>query len=151
MVLTTEQMKTTSGMISQLMGGGKNPAPPSVQKLGTRKTYNGFKCDEYKIAISSPIQSTGTYCVSPEINFEKEFRPLMDFSQELAQMFGGDAMKNLGFPVHTDSTVSILGQTIQSSSELVSYNRDAVPDSMFVVPAGLQRKADNTENEPIII
>ncbi len=116
MVLTTEQMKATSGMIAQLMGGGKSPAPPTVQKLGSSKTYNGFKCNEYKVAISTPIQSQGTYCVSPDINFDSDFRPLMDFSQELAQMFGGDALKDLGFPVHTDSTLSILGQSVQSSS-----------------------------------
>ena len=40
-----------------------------------------------------------------------------------------------GFPVHSESTSSIFGQTMKSTSELVSVSHDAQPDSLFVVPA----------------
>lgn len=135
MVMTSAQIKQAAGLLSQLMGN-KGAAPPSVQKLGTSKTYNGFKCDEYKVSMSSPFQSTGTYCASPEIDLNKEMLPFMEFSQELSQMFGGDAMKTMsGFPVHSDSTTSIMGQTMKSSTELVSISRDSQPDSLFAIPA----------------
>ena len=110
--------------------------PPSVKKLGTSKTYNGFKCDEYKISMSSPMQSDGTYCISPEIDLKKELEGLMSFSKEFSQAFGGDLMNQIhGFPVHSESTSSILGQTFTSSSDLVSVSHDSQPDSLFVVPA----------------
>jgi hypothetical protein len=135
MVISAEQMKQTSNMLSQLVGG-KNAPAPTVQKLGTSKTYNGMNCDEYKITISGPMSTNGTYCVSSDINFDQEFAPLTSFSKELAQMFGGDAMKKLpGFPIHTDSTMSLMGQNMKSSTELVSYSRDTVPDTLFVVPS----------------
>jgi hypothetical protein len=135
MVMTADQMKQTAGMLSQL-GGKKEATPPSVKKLGTSKTYNGFKCDEYKISMSTPIQSDGTYCISPEINLRKELEGLMSFSKEFAQLFGGDLMNQInGFPVHSESTASMFGQTITSSSDLVSVSHDTQPDSLFVVPA----------------
>jgi hypothetical protein len=140
MVISAEQMKQASNMISQLMGG-KNAPAPTVQKLGTSKTYNGMNCDEYKISISGPMQTNGTYCVSPDINFDQEFAPLTSFSRELAQMFGGDAMKKLpGFPVHTDSTISMMGQNMKSTTELVSYSRDTVPETLFIVPSDYKVK-----------
>ncbi len=135
MVMTAEQMKQTAGMLSQITGN-KQPVPPKVQKLGTSKTYNGFKCDEYKISMSTPIQSDGTYCISPEIDFRKELESLIGFSKEFAQLFGGDVMNQIqGFPVHSESTASIFGQTMKSTSELVSVSHDSQPDSLFVVPA----------------
>ena len=135
MVMTAEQMKQTAGMLSQL-GGKKEATPPSVQKLGTSKTYNGFKCDEYKISMSTPIQTDGTYCISPEIDLKKELEGLVGFSKEFAQLFGGDLMNQIhGFPVHGESTSSMFGQTITSSSDLVSVSHDTQPDSLFVVPA----------------
>src|SRR5262245_23925238 len=38
MVLTSDQMKQTAGMLSQL--SGTKQTPPTIQKLGTSKTYN---------------------------------------------------------------------------------------------------------------
>ena len=135
MVMTSEQIKQATGLLSQLMGG-KSAAPPSVQKLGTSKTYNGYKCDEYKISMSSPFQSTGVYCASPEIDLKNELLPFMELSQELSQVFGGDAMKSMeGYPVHSESTTSIMGQTMKSSTDLVSVSRENQPDSLFVIPA----------------
>jgi hypothetical protein len=135
MVMTADQMKQTAGMLSQLTGN-KKATPPSVKKLGTSKTYNGFKCDEYTISMSTPIQTNGTYCISPEIDLKKELEGLMSFSKEFAQMFGGDLMNQIhGFPVHSESTSSIMGQTFTSSSDLVSVSHDAQPESLFVVPA----------------
>ena len=93
MVMTAEQMKQTAGMLSQITGN-KQPVPPKVQKLGTSKTYNGFKCDEYKISMSTPIQSDGTYCISPEIDLKKDLEGLIGFSKEFAQLFGGDAYES---------------------------------------------------------
>ena len=135
MVMTAAQIKQTAGVLSQL-GGNKEVTPPSVKKLGTSKTYNGFKCDEYKISMSSPMQSDGTYCISPEIDLKKELEGLMSFSKEFSQAFGGDLMNQIhGFPVHSESTSSILGQTFTSSSDLVGVSHDSQPDSLFVIPA----------------
>jgi hypothetical protein len=135
MVMTADQIKQTAGMLSAL-GGNKQPTPPSIQKLGTSKTYNGFKCDEYKISMSTPIQTNGTYCISPEIDLKKELQGLTSFSQEMSQVFGGDLMNQInGYPVHSESTSQMFGQTMKSSSDLVSVSHDSQPDSLFVVPA----------------
>jgi uncharacterized protein DUF4412 len=135
MVMTADQMKKTAGMLSQL-SGSKKQAPPTIKKLGTSKTYNGYKCDEYSISMSSPIQTNGTYCISSELDLRKDLEPLSGFSEEFARMFGADIMKQInGYPVHSDSTVSIMGQTIKSSGDLVSISHDSQPESLFVVPA----------------
>ncbi len=129
------QMKQASEMLSQLMGG-KEPAPPSVRKLGSTKTYNGYKCEEYSVTMSAPIPTSGVYCVSSEINLEKELEGLMSFSPEVAQMFGGDVMKEIqGYPVHTDSNITLMGQSFKSSTDLVSFSRENQPESLFVIPA----------------
>jgi hypothetical protein len=134
MVLTSEQMKKTAGMLSQLSGGKQTP--PTIKKLGTSKTYNGYKCDEYSISMASPVQTNGTYCISSEIDLRKDLEGLASFSEEFARMFGADIMKQInGYPVHSDSTVSIMGQTIKSSGDLVSISHDSQPESLFVVPA----------------
>jgi hypothetical protein len=141
MVMTAEQIKQATGLVSQLMGN-KSAAPPSVQKLGTSKTYNGYKCDEYKVVTSTPFQSTGVYCAAPEIDLNKEMLPFMELSKELSQMFGGETMKSItGYPVHSDSTTSIMGQTMKSTTDLISVSRDAQPDSLFEVPADYTVKA----------
>jgi hypothetical protein len=134
MVMTSEQMKKTAGMLSQL--SGTKQTPPTIKKLGTSKTYNGYKCDEYSISMASPIQTNGTYCISSEIDLRKDLEGLTSFSEEFARMFGADIMKQInGYPVHSDSTVSIMGQTIKTSGDLVSISHDSQPESLFVVPA----------------
>src|SRR4030095_993274 len=85
MVMTSEQMKKTAGMLSQL--AGTKQTPPTIKKLGTSKTYNGYKCDEYNISMASPIQTNGTYCISSEIDLRKDLEGLTSFSQEFARMF----------------------------------------------------------------
>jgi Domain of unknown function (DUF4412) len=135
MVLTADQMQQTAGMLSQLTGN-KQATPPSIQKLGTSKTYNGYKCDEYKVSMSNPVPTSGTYCISKELDLQKDLEPLSGFSKEFAQMFGGDIMKQIqGYPVHSESTTSIMGQTIKTSGDLVSVSHDSQPDTLFVVPA----------------
>lgn len=135
MVVTGAQMKQASGMLSQLMGGGKQLAPPSVQKLGSAKSYNGYKCEEYKVSMSAPFPTSGVYCVSSEINLDKELEGLKSFSQEFAQMSGGDVMTEIqGYPVHTDSNITLMGQSFKSSTDLVSFSRENQPESLFIVP-----------------
>jgi len=135
MVLTSDQMKRTAGMLSQLAGGAKQ-APPTIQKLGTSKTYNGYKCDEYKISMAAPVKTDGTYCISSELDLRKDLEGLTSFSEDFARMFGADIMKQInGYPVHSDSTVSIMGQTFKTSGDLVSISHDSQPESLFVVPA----------------
>lgn len=134
MVMTSDQMKKTAGMLSQL--AGTKQTPPTIKKLGTSKTYNGYKCDEYSISMASPIQTNGTYCISSEIDLRKDLEGLTSFSEDFARMFGADIMKQInGYPVHSDSTVSIMGQTVKTSGDLVSISHDSQPESLFVVPA----------------
>ena len=132
MVMTTEMMKQSVGMISQMMGGAK----PTVEKPGTTHTYNGFKCEDVRITItgSQMMGFTSVSCVSSSLDV-KEFEPFKDFSQDVAKIFGVESKSSVpGFPVHTETKMKMMGQDIDSTTELVSISHDSVDASLFEIP-----------------
>lgn len=135
MTLSTEQMKQTAGMMSQMAG---SQSKPQVEKLGTKHTYNGYSCQDVKISTTGQMMSmTSVSCISSEID-AKEFKPFMEFGQDFSKAFGMDVMEELqGFPVHSQTQMTMMGQKIDSSSDLVSFTHDSLPESIFAVPADL--------------
>lgn len=132
MVMTTDMLKQTAGMMTQLNGG--KPVKPVVEKPGTTHTYNGYKCEDVKVTTTGVMAFTSVSCISSAIDV-KEFDPFKEFSQDFSRAFGVDATGGLtGFPVHSDTKMSMMGQNIDSSTDLVSISHDAIADSAFVIP-----------------
>lgn len=140
MVMTTEMLKQTAGMAGQMMG-----SKPTVEKTGTTHTYNGFKCEDVNVKVTGGqmMNFTSVSCVSTSIDI-KEFEPFKEFSQDFAKIFGGDATSGIeGFPVHTDTTIAMMGQNVQSSTDVISISRDTLDASMFTIPADYTVKEMN--------
>lgn len=132
MVMTTDMLKQTAGMMTQLNGG--KPVKPVVEKPGTTHTYNGYKCEDVKVTTTGVMAFTSVSCISSAIDV-KEFDPFKEFSQDFSRAFGVDAMGGMtGFPVHSDTKMAIMGQNIDSSTDLVSISHDPIADSVFVIP-----------------
>lgn len=132
MVMTADMLKQTAGMMTQLNGG--KPVKPVVEKPGTTHTYNGYKCEDVKVTTTGVVAFTSVSCISTAIDV-KEFEPFKEFSQDFSRAFGVDAMGGLtGFPVHSDTKMMMMGQNIDSSTDLVSINHDAISDSVFAIP-----------------
>jgi hypothetical protein len=135
MVMTTEMLKQTMEMMSQLSGGGKSK--PAVEKLGTSHTYNGFKCQDVKITTGAnpAFGVSAVSCVSPDIDV-KEFEAYKDFTQAFAKAFGVDLDGGMpGYSVHSDIKMNMMGKNIDCTSDLLSISHDKLEDSLFVLPA----------------
>jgi hypothetical protein len=128
MTATVDQMKQYAGMLGQAGQGGA-----SAQKTGNSKEVNGYPCEEYKITTSGMVSSETIACVSDKIE-SAEFEKFRKFSEDLTK-FGALPADIKGYPVVSDTKMSIMGQNVTSHSEIVSVSYDAVPDSVFAIPS----------------
>jgi hypothetical protein len=125
MTATVDQMKQYAGMMGQ-QGGA------SAQKTGNSKNVNGYPCEEYKITTSGMVSSETIACVSDKIE-AAEFEKFRKFAEDLK--FGALPPDVKGYPVLSDTKMSIMGQNMTSHSEIVSVSYDAIPDSVFAIPS----------------
>lgn len=132
LVMTTAMMKQTAGLMGQL--AGNQEAKPVVEKPGTTHTYNGYKCEDVKVSMPGMMNFTSTACVTTAIQV-KEFEPFKEFSEVFSKALGVDSTGGIpGFPVHTETRMSVMGQNMDSTTDLVSITREPLDASMFVVP-----------------
>lgn len=116
------------------MFGKMGDMKTDVRKTGATAEVNGFKCEEYVVTISGPINGTTTECVTHDVD-TSEFDKYRDFAMSFAKMMGGKMPEIKGLPVRTASKMSIMGQNMDSKSEVLSISTKAIADSMFVVPS----------------
>lgn len=130
MVMSAENMKQFAG----LMGQSGAAANISAQKTGNSKTINGYSCEEYKITMSGMVSSETSAFISEEIDTQ-DMERFRKFSEDLSKQFGGLPANIKGFPVVSDTKLTIMGKVVSSHTELASISKDSIPDSMFVVPS----------------
>jgi hypothetical protein len=132
----------------QMMGGaGGKPHDFKFEKMGGKKTINGFSCEMYKILEDgTPKEEVCLMPWSSSTIQRSDFAGLIKFSQDMQKSLGpmmGGAKSNAfdqfekapGFPVLRHSLES--GQ----QDEIVkSIKRGSVPASTFAVPAGYTKK-----------
>lgn len=129
MVMSQEMMNKTMELGMTMMGGGNF----QVNKTGKSDTVNGFKCEEYQIA-SKALNAVS--CVTTDVDM-KELEPFRAFGQDIV----GKALSGLpGLAVRSQFKLTMMGQDVSGSSEVVNITKDAVPDSLFVIPADYQVK-----------
>jgi len=129
MVMSREMMNKTMELGMTMMGGGDF----QVSKTGKSDTVNGFKCEEYQI-VSKALSAVS--CVSTDVDM-KELEPFRAFSQDIV----GKALSGLpGLSVRAQFKLTLMGQDVAGSSEVLSIARDPVPDSLFVIPPDYQVK-----------
>lgn len=129
MVMSAETMRNAAGMLGGMMGSNNPDAKPAVEKLGTSHSYAGYDCTDYKITTTGVMTMSSVSCLTSKIDI-KEF----DAFKQYSKLFGIDFTEE-GFPVHSETTISIMGQTTTATSELVKASHDSIAASEFVVPA----------------
>jgi hypothetical protein len=139
--LPPEQRKKMEAMM-----GGK-PIDIKFEKMGGKKTINGFSCEMYRKLEDG--KATEEDCIAPwSAGFiqKSDFAGLKKFAEEVAKTAGmmgrgGQDMfaqfeKAPGFPVSRH----ILEPGEQADEVLKSLKRGSIPASMFAVPAGYTKK-----------
>jgi hypothetical protein len=119
-----------------------------VQKTGNTRTIAGYKCEEFNINIGTFSKSTE--CVTDSLKLPAQsWAKYREFTDRLKTMMAamGPMMKSVGamqeqlkkvhgFPVASNTTVSIMGHTSTSTSEVTSVKEGAIDASVWQVPAG---------------
>jgi len=106
-----------------------------VKKTGATAQVNGFKCEEYVVTITGPINGTTTECVTNDVD-TTEFDRYRDFAMNFAKMMGSAKAPEIkGLPVRTASKITIMGANMETKSEVQSVSTKQIEDSKFVVPS----------------
>lgn len=132
MVMSTDMIKQAGKMMGAMGGQSKS----TVEKTGKTETVNGFKCDDYAVSTTGgPMTLNGTVCASTDVN-SAEFDKFKDFAgPEAAKMFGGDELSKIkGLAIRSTMKMSMMGQNIDTTSEVQKVSSDPVPASMFTLP-----------------
>ncbi len=128
---TLDQMKQ---MMGKMMASQNVKA--TVQKTGKSETVNGIECQEYSLSTTGQgmMLVNGTFCMTESVS--ADYEPFKEFGQDWMRMLGADELAKLkGVPVKSATKISIMGQSMDSTTEVVSISHDTVPASKFVIPA----------------
>lgn len=133
-----------------MMGG--MAAQVEVKKLGTSRSVAGLACDDWRITLGSI--STTDQCVSSAVPFpQQSWEGYREFSQSLQQMMGAagrgmsEGLQELqakfkdmqGIPLASKTTISVLGRTTVTTTEVSEIRKGAIPASAWEIPAGYKK------------
>jgi len=126
-------------MMKQMMNGSTKVTP-----LGSEGTYAGHACDFYQVdmTLAMGMQSAMKVCMADDLPVDySKFKELMTAQSEMAP--NQDWMKELtklkGFPVHSETQMTMMGQTIKSWQELQGIEQKEAPAGTYGPPAGYER------------
>jgi len=150
-----DQMKNLPPEVQKKMQGMMGAAVSSfdVKKLGTARKIAGYNCDNWTITFGP---SKTEQCVTTELpipvqtwdayrDFAESMRSMMASMGPMAKGMGDMAakMKEMrGYPMATSSSISMMGRSSGSSSEVVEVKKGPIPASAWEPPAGY-KKVDN--------
>lgn len=128
-VMSRDMLQKTMEMGMMMMGGGNF----SVNKTGKTETINGYKCEEFSVT-GKALNLTAWMTQDVDV---KELEPFRAFGQDIV----GKAMAGLpGMAIKSDAKISMMGQEINASTQVLSISRESVPGSLFVIPADYEVK-----------
>jgi hypothetical protein len=147
-----EQRKKMEAAMAGLGGPPDANAEPPVlkfEKLGKKKTVNGFSCDMYR--VSTDGTPTGEDCIAPwgaKTLQKSDLAALSKFGEEMKKNFGGMGAKDQyrldqldkypGIPI---SHVPLEENGARGEEEQIkSIKHGSVPESRFTVPAGFTKR-----------
>ncbi len=138
MVMGLEMMEAAGAMFQAM----NQNSQLSVKETGNKKTVNGFNCSETLITMTGAMAFTSTNCYTQDID-STEFEAFRPFSEGMMKTFLGDkGMTKLpkGVSVRSDTNMTMMGQQIKASTEMISVSKEALPDSLFAPPADFKLK-----------
>ena len=127
----------------------------NVEKIGTTHTIAGYKCEDWVTTMGQ--FSKTVQCVSTEVKYPPQawgiYRDFADSMKTLMSAMGPmkpnmdsmmEQMKKMkGIPLSSKTTVSVMGHTSTSSTEVTDIKNGSIPDSAWEIPAGYTK----VENE----
>lgn len=147
-----EQRKKVEAAMAGIGGGADAPTKPPVlkfEKLGQKKTLNGFSCDMYRVLTDGT--PSGEDCIAPwgaKTLQKSDLAALSKFGEEMKKNFGGMGAKDQyrldqlekypGIPI---SHIPLEANGARGEEEQIkSIKHGAIPEAKFVPPAGFTKK-----------
>jgi hypothetical protein len=147
-----EQMKSLSPEMQKRVQGMMGAAAGSVEvkKTGTTRKIAGYNCDNWTVNVGP---SKSEQCMTTELPVPVQtFDAYRDFAEGMKSMMAsmgpmakgmGDVAAKLkemrGYPLATTSSMSFMGRSSSSSSEVTEVKKGAIPASAWEVPAGYKK------------
>ncbi len=120
-------------------------APVKVRKTGETKTINGYKCYAVEVDNSGMKQKmwfSKDLKIGKDLYFE--YLKKMPEVAEAAEMIYKDKEIE-GVPVLTETEISVMGNTIKSTTKLLKIEKTNPPAGLFELPSGLKKVANPLE------
>lgn len=151
-----EQMKSLPPEMQKkmeaMMGGVAGAI--DVQKTGTTRKVAGYTCENWTVNMGG--MSKSEECLTSELQFPVQawdsYRDYAESMKSLMAAMGpmakgmGQAQEKFkqmkGFPLANTTTVSVLGHSSTSTSEVTEIKKGPIPASAWEIPAGYA-KIDN--------
>jgi hypothetical protein len=148
-----EQMKSLppemQKRMESMMGGIAGSF--DVQKTGTTRKVAGYSCDNWTVTMGK--LSKTEQCLTSDLQFPAQaWDTYRDFAESMKNMAASmgpmakgmaqlqDKLKAMkGFPLATSTTVSVMGRTTTTSSEVTEIRKGPVPSSAWDIPAGYKK------------
>ncbi|MCI0416914.1 DUF4412 domain-containing protein [bacterium] len=133
MVMSLDMMNAAGAMFKQM----NKDAKLNIQNTGNTRTVNGFKCTDYVISMTGGMGLTSKQCLTKDID-SSDFEAFRPYAEGMVKMFLGDNAAQLpeGMAVVTETQMTMLGQKVDSKTELQSVKKEEIPGSVFEIPAG---------------
>jgi hypothetical protein len=151
-----EKMKSLPPEVQKKMEAMMGGAAGSfdVQKTGTTRKVAGYTCENWTVTLGGFSKSEE--CLTSDLQLPVQaWDSYRDFAESMKGMTAamGPMGKNMaqmqekfkamkGFPVATTTTVSVMGHSSTSTSEVTEVKRGPIPASAWEIPAGYT-KIDN--------
>jgi Domain of unknown function (DUF4412) len=143
-----EQLKMMPQSVrDKLAGAGGNNAPIGAASVtrgtGSRKIA-GYDCDQYLVAMDESIKMEiwATKALQPPTPAYYDSMRAMMGSNPMASRFSKifEEMKKIqGFPLAQNMKFTMMGQTMETTSEATDVKTGAIPASTFEIPAGYKK------------
>jgi hypothetical protein len=136
-VMSLDMVNAAGNMFKQM----NKDAKLSVQNTGKSRTVNGFKCTDYVVSMSGGMGMTSKQCVTTDID-ASDFEAFRPYAEGMVKMFVGENTAQLpqGMAVVTETQLTMMGQKIDSRTELQSVKKEQIAASVFEIPAGFAVK-----------
>ena len=134
MVMSTDMLNSAGAMLQSANKG----AEVNVQNTGNVRTVNGFKCTDYTISMTGPFGMQSKQCVTTDVDY-KDFEAFRPYAEGMIKTFLGEkGMEKLpqGLAASSETTMSMMGQNHTAKTELQKVSKEAIPESVFEIPAG---------------
>lgn len=144
-----EQMKNLppemQKRMESMMGGAM---AVDVRKLGTSRKVAGYNCDEWAMTMGEVSKTQ--QCLTSELQFPvQSYEAYKDFAESMKAMMQSmgpmakgmgqmqEKMKEMkGFPLANTTTVSVMGHSSNTASEVTEVKKGPIPASAWVIPVG---------------